>query len=163
LENPKDQKPISIKALDVPPRVKQSTYPEPFRSRMNNRIKAQLGEFFGIKNFGINLTRIHPGGESALLHKHTKQDEFIYILEGEATLVTENGEYLLTSGMCAGFPANGSAHQLVNRSKSEVLYLEVGDRTPNDEATYPRDDLKASMNTDGSWKFTHKDGTPYVV
>jgi uncharacterized cupin superfamily protein len=163
LGNSKESKPVAVKSIDVPPRIKQSTYPEPFRSRMNNRIKAQLGEFFGIKNFGINLTRLYPGGESALLHKHSKQDEFIYILEGEATLVTEDGEHVLTSGMCAGFPANGTAHQLLNRSSKDVLYLEVGDRTPNDEATYPKDDLKASMNPNGTWTFTHKDGTPYDV
>lgn len=157
---PNEKKPAAIQASAIPPRTKPSFYPEPFRSRMNNRVKTPLGDFFGIKNFGVNMTRLHPGGESALFHKHTKQDEFIYILEGEATLTTEDGEQVLTPGMCAGFPAGGTAHQLTNRGQKDVVYIEVGDRTPDDEATYPRDDIKAQMTTNG-WVFTKKDGTPY--
>lgn len=155
------KKPKAIQASEVPPRRKPSVYPEPFRSRMNGRVKAQLGEFFGLKNFGVNLTRLAPGGESALLHKHTKQDEFIYVVEGNPTLITEQGEATLAPGTCAGFPAGGAAHQLVNRTEKEVVYLEVGDRTPGDEGLYPRDDLKAQLSPEGQWVFTHKDGTPY--
>jgi uncharacterized cupin superfamily protein len=154
-------KKTAIRALDVPLRTKPSVYPEPFFSMMKGREKRQLGEFFGLKNFGVNLTRIMPGGQSSMLHKHSKQDEFIYILEGTATLVTEEGEHTLTAGMCAGFPAGGSAHQLVNKSDKDVYYLEAGDRTAGDEATYPRDDLKADLGPDGQWIFTHKDGKPY--
>lgn len=156
-----NKKPLVSHAHLIPVRTKPSNYPEPFRSRMSNRSKAQLGDFFGLKNFGVNLTRLHPGGESSLLHKHTRQDEFIYILSGEATLITEEGEHLLTSGMCAGFPAGGFAHQLVNRSFQEVLYLEVGDRSPDDEGLYPHDDLRAQLSSAGNWIFTKKDGTPY--
>ncbi|MEQ8806868.1 MAG: cupin domain-containing protein, partial [Rhodospirillales bacterium] len=99
--------------------------------------------------------------ESALLHRHTRQDEFIYILEGAPTLVTEDGETELSPGMCAGFPAGGSAHHLVNRTAADVLYLEVGDRTPGDAASYPRDDIQARMGDDGKWQFSRKDGSPY--
>ena len=155
------QKPIAVKADAVPPRTRPSNYPEPFFSRMLKREKRQLGDVFGLKNFGVNLTRLMPGGESALLHRHSKQDEFIYILEGEPTLVTETGEVKLSPGMCAGFPAAGEAHQLVNRSSQDVLYLEVGDRTPGDEGSYPKDDIQAVLGTDGKWVFTHKDGRPY--
>lgn len=156
-----DEKPSAVRALDVAPRAKPSTYPEPFFSRMAGREKRQLGDLFGLGNFGVNLTRLAPGGESALLHRHTRQDEFVYILEGSPTLVTEEGETLLAPGMCAGFPAGGSAHQLVNRTAADVLYLEVGDRTPGDAASYPRDDIQADLGPDGQWLFTHKDGTPY--
>jgi uncharacterized cupin superfamily protein len=152
--------PLALRAVDVAPRTKPSNYPEPFFSRMARREKRQLGDQFGLKNFGVNLTRLAPGGESALLHRHSKQDEFIYILEGEPTLVTETAEVKLAPGMCAGFPAAGVAHQLVNRSEREVLYLEIGDRTSGDEGTYPRDDIQAA-SVDGQWIFTHKDGTPY--
>jgi len=155
------QKPIAVNADAVPPRAKPSNYPEPFFSRMLKREKRQLGDVFGLKNFGVNLTRLMPGGESALLHRHSKQDEFIYILEGEPTLVTETGEVKLSPGMCAGFPAAGEAHQLVNRSSQDVLYLEVGDRTPGDEGSYPKDDIQAALGPDGKWVFTHKDGRPY--
>jgi uncharacterized cupin superfamily protein len=155
------RKPIAVHAETVAPRTKPSNYPEPFFSRMLKREKRQLGDVFGLKNFGVNLTRLMPGGESALLHRHSKQDEFIYILKGEPTLVTETAEVQLSPGMCAGFPASGEAHQLVNRTGEDVLYLEVGDRTPSDEGSYPRDDIQAALGPDGKWVFTHKDGTPY--
>jgi len=155
------QKPIAVIADAVPPRTRPSNYPEPFFSRMLKREKRQLGDVFGLKNFGVNLTRLLPGGESALLHRHSKQDEFIYILQGEPTLVTETTEVKLSPGMCAGFPAAGEAHQLVNRGSQDVLYLEVGDRTPGDEGSYPKDDIQAVLGADGKWAFTHKDGRPY--
>jgi uncharacterized cupin superfamily protein len=153
--------PIAIAAASAPPRTKPSNYPEPFFSRMGKREKRPLGDLFGLRNFGVNLTRIAPGGESSILHRHSRQDEFVYILEGEPTLVTETEEVVLSPGMCAGFPAKGIAHQLVNRTDRDVVYLEIGDRSAGDEGTYPRDDLKATLGPDGKWSFTHKDGQPY--
>jgi uncharacterized cupin superfamily protein len=153
--------PLAIDARSAPPRTKRSNYPEPFFSRMAGREKRPLGDLFGLKNFGVNLTRLAPGGQSALLHRHSKQDEFIYILEGEPTLVTDQGVVVLAPGMCAGFPAGGLAHHLVNRTQSDVVYLEAGDRTPGDEGAYPADDIKAALQQDGTWAFTHKDGRPY--
>ena len=153
--------PPAVAAIDVAPRTKRSNYPEPFFGRMAKREKRLLGELFGLKNFGVNMTRLMPGGESALLHRHSKQDEFIYILEGAPTLVTEAGEFKLAPGMCAGFPAAGQAHQLVNRTDGDVLYLEIGDRRPGDAAEYPLDDLKAVQDAAGQWVFLHKDGQPY--
>jgi uncharacterized cupin superfamily protein len=152
---------VALRAADAPPRTKPSNYPEPFFSRMGRREKRPLGDLFGLRNFGVNLTRLAPGGESALLHRHSRQDEFVYILQGAPTLVTDVGEVPLLPGMCAGFPARGVAHQLVNRTAEDVVYLEIGDRTPGDEGTYPVDDLKAVLGPDGKWIFTHKDGTPY--
>jgi uncharacterized cupin superfamily protein len=153
--------PIALEAASAPLRTKPSNYPEPFFSRMAKREKRPLGDLFGLKNFGINLTRLKPGGESALLHRHSKQDEFVYILEGDPTLVTDRGEVALAPGMCAGFAAGGIAHQLVNRTDSDVVYLEFGDRTPGDDGAYPADDLKAALGPEGTWQFTHKDGRPY--
>ncbi len=151
----------AIDAATAEPRSRPSNYPEPFASRVAGRVKRPLGEFFGLKNFGVNLTTLKPGAESALLHRHSRQDEFIYILEGEPILATEKGETVLGPGMCAGFPAAGPAHHLVNRSDSDVIYLEIGDRTAGDEASYPEDDLKAALDRQGKWVFTHKDGRPY--
>ena len=153
--------PIALVALEVAPRTKRSNYPEPFATRMEGREKRVLGDCFGLRNFGVNLTRIAPGGVSALLHRHTVQDEFVYILEGCPTLVTDAGEVELTPGMCAGFPAQGLAHQLVNRTDADVLYLEIGDRLPGDGATYPDDDIVAEQEAPGRWRFVHKDGQPY--
>jgi uncharacterized cupin superfamily protein len=151
---PETRPPLAIKAEDAPLRAKPSNYPEPFFSRMAKREKRPLGDIFGLTNFGVNLTRLLPGGESALLHRHSKQDEFVYILEGTPTLVTDTGEIEMKPGMCAGFPAAGIAHHLVNRTTGDVVYLEIGDRTPGDEGSYPNDDLKASLGPDGKWMFT---------
>src|ERR1700704_789170 len=151
------QPPIAIDAASAPLRSRPSNYPEPFFSRMGRREKRPLGDVFGLRNFGINLTTIHPGGESALLHRHSRQDEFIYIVQGEPTLVTDAGEVALKPGMCAGFPAGQRAHQLVNRTDRDVLYLEVGDRTPGDEGFYPADDIQAAQAPDGKWIYTRKD------
>jgi uncharacterized cupin superfamily protein len=152
---------FAVDAWSVPARTKPSNYPGPFAARMAGREKRPLGDLFGLRNFGVNLTRLAPGAVSALRHRHSKQDEFIYVLEGEPTLVTDAGEERLRPGMCAGFPAGGTAHHLLNRTTSDVLYLELGDRTPGDEADYPDDDLRAAMKSDGSWDFAHKDGTPW--
>src|SRR3954469_6981478 len=130
--------PPAIKALDVSPRTKPSAYPEPFSSRMSRREKRGLGDVFGLRNFGVNLTRLLPGGESALLHRHSRQDELVFILEGTPTLVTDVEEILLSPGMGAGFPAGGTAHHLVNRTDTDVLYLEIGDRSAGDEGFYPK-------------------------
>ena len=152
---------IALVAAAEPPRTKPSNYPEPFATRMSGREKRPLGDLFGLTNFGVNLTRLPPGAMSALRHAHTKQDEFIYILEGSPTLVTDAGETQLSPGMCAGFKAGtGDAHNLINRTKQDVVYLEIGDRTPGDSATYPDDDLQA-VSVDGRWQFTHMDGTRY--
>lgn len=161
MSNHKTPGPIAVMAENVPPRTKPSNYPEPFFSRMNKRSKRQLGDFFGLTNFGVNLTILSPGGESALLHRHSKQEEFIFILAGEPTLVTETEEIELQPEMCAGFPAQGVAHQLVNRTDQDVVFLEIGDRTGGDEGSYPNDDIKAAQGPDGGWKFTHKSGQPY--
>jgi uncharacterized cupin superfamily protein len=158
---PETRPPLAIKAEDAPLRAKPSNYPEPFFSRMAKREKRPLGDIFGLTNFGVNLTRLLPGGESALLHRHSKQDEFVYILEGTPTLVTDTGEIEMKPGMCAGFPAAGIAHHLVNRTTRDVFYLEIGDRTPGDEGSYPNDDLKASLGPDGKWMFTRKDGSGF--
>jgi len=124
-------------------------------------VKRPLGDLFGLTNFGVNLTRLLPGAMSALRHAHTKQDEFVYILEGRPTLVTDAGRTALGPGMCAGFKGGtGDGHHLVNETTEDVVYLEIGDRTPGDTATYPDDDI-AAVAVDGKWRFAHKDGTPY--
>lgn len=156
-----EAKPIAIVAAQAATRAKPSNYPEPFASRMTGREKRPLGDVFGLTNFGVNLTRLAPGGSSALRHAHSKQDEFIYVLQGHPTLYTDEGRTELSPSMCAGFKAGtGNAHHLVNETLQDVLYLEVGDRTPGDEGSYPDDDLKAVL-AEGKWRFAHKDGTPY--
>lgn len=154
-------KPVALVAGDAPPRTRPTNYPEPFASRMQGRIKRPLGDLFGLTNFGVNLTRLKPGASSALRHTHTRQDEFVYILEGCPTLHTDEGFTPLRPGMCAGFQAGtGNGHRLLNETAEDVVYLEVGDRSPGDQGSYPDDDLRAQL-VGGAWVFTHKDGTPY--
>lgn len=153
--------PVALVAADVPPRTKPSLYPEPYASMMRGRVKQVLGDRFGLVNFGVNRVRIAPGGRSALRHAHASQDEFVYVLEGVATLHTDAGATPLGAGMCAGFRAgSGDAHCLSNDSDTELVYLEVGDRSAGDAVVYPDDDLRAEF-VDGGWQFRHKDGTPY--
>lgn len=157
----REHHPVAIAAADAPPRVRPSVYPEPFASRMAGRTKHPLGDLFGLANFGVNLTRLAPGACSALRHAHAKQDEFIYVLQGRPTLITDAGETELAPGMCAGFRAGtGDGHQLVNRGGEEAVYLEVGDRSAGDSVSYPDDDITGTL-ADGKWRFSHKDGTPY--
>jgi uncharacterized cupin superfamily protein len=143
------------------PETSSTGYPEPYKSRVAGRFRRRLGDHAGLKNFGVNLTRLDPGAESSMRHWHVKQDEFIYVLEGEITLVTDAGRQKLGPGMAAGFPAGKvDGHQLVNETATPVLYLEIGDRTPDDSADYPDVDLAVRM-VEGKWVFTHKDGSPF--
>jgi uncharacterized cupin superfamily protein len=152
---------VAVLASEVPLRPIKTIYPEVFASRVAGREKRPLGDYFGLQNFGVNLTRMAPGSQSALRHSHAKQDEFVYVLEGAVTLITNSGEQELTAGMCAGFRAGtGDAHHLVNKSPSDVLYLEIGDRTPGETAEYPDDDLKI-VSVDGKWRVSRKDGSSF--
>lgn len=152
---------LKITAANIAPRKTKSVYPEPFASQMNGRIKRKLGDVFGLNSFGVNQTVLEPGAQSALMHRHAVQDEFVYVLYGVATLVTDQGETEMRAGDCAGFSAKGIAHQLVNRTDENVTYLEIGDRQDGDSAEYPNDDLVATLDGAGAWQFTHKDGKPY--
>ena len=155
------RKDVAIRAADAPVRARPSNYPEPFASRMIRRQKQPLGDLFGLTNFGVNLTRLAPGARSALRHAHSKQDEFVYVLEGTPTLFTDEGPTRLEPGMCAGFKAGtGNGHHLVNETSQEAVYLEIGDRSAGDSCTYPDDDL-VGTSVNGKWLFTHKDGSPY--
>ena len=151
----------AIDASKVPPREKTTTYPEPFAARMAGRQKRQLGEFFGLQNFGVNLTHLAPSAISSLRHAHTKQDEFVYIVRGRPTLHTDEGRLQLSPGMCVGFRAGtGNAHNLHNDTADEVVYIEIGDRMPGDEVSYPEDDLQV-VRAGGKGRYAHKDGTFY--
>ena len=152
--------PVHVESIIAP--KKKTVYPHQFESLVEGRTKLKLGDYFGLTNFGVNLTRLAPGAISALFHHHSKQDEFIYVLEGMPTLVLGEKEYLLKQNDCYGFKAGSEvASQLINKSSKPVSYIEIGDRTEGDEVVYPNDDLKARQLSNGQWEFTHKDGRPY--
>ena len=142
--------------------VKGTGYPEPFRAAVAGRSRQRVGNAAGLTNFGVNLTALEPGAQSALRHWHSHQDEFIYVVSGELVLITDAGETLLTPGMMAGFPAGiADGHCLINRSDAIATYLEIGDRTPGDRAEYPVPDLRALPDPDKGYYFAHRDGQVY--
>ncbi|MEZ4295736.1 MAG: cupin domain-containing protein [Polyangiaceae bacterium] len=154
---------LRLPALDpaTTPEVRSNGYPEPYRSRMGDRVKRRLGDACGLTKMGVNLVTLAPGAQSALRHWHTIEDELVYVLEGEVTLITNGGEQLLTAGMCAGFPAGArDGHHFVNRSSAPVQYLEIGNRIDGDNAFYPDDDL-VWVEVDGEVKAVHRDMNVY--
>ncbi len=154
---------LRLPALDpaAVPERRGSGYPEPYRSRMGDRAKRKLGDACGLTKFGVNLVTLAPGGQSALRHWHTLEDEFVYVVSGELVLVTDTGEQVLRAGMCAGYPAGArDAHHMMNRSDAPGVYLEVGSRIAGDNAFYPDDDLMWVEREDGTIA-AHKDGRAY--
>lgn len=134
-------------------------YPEPFASACADRTRRRLGDAGGLQDFGVNLMGLPPGRWSSQRHWHSHEDEFVYVLEGELTLVEDDGETTLGPGDCAAFPkGTGNGHHLVNRGSITAVYLEVGSRHPDDVTTCSDVDL-TSNNRDG--RFVRKDGTPY--
>ncbi len=137
-------------------------YPEPFRENVVARAKRALGDAFGLCRYGVNLVDLSPGTWSSQRHWHTHEDEFIYVISGQLTLITDAGEQILTPGMVAGFPAGDSdGHHLINKSDETASYLEVGDRNSQDEVFYPDIDLLYKVNDEGEHEFTNRDGVPY--
>jgi uncharacterized cupin superfamily protein len=151
-------------ALDpqtVPAR-RGSSYPAPFRAEVESRQKRPLGDALGLSQFGVNLVLLPPGCWSSQRHWHTHEDEFVYVLEGELTLVTDAGEQLLRPGTAAGFPAGkADGHHLINRTDRPATYLEVGTRRDDvDEVDYSDIDM-AVRHRDGAQMFVRKSGEPY--
>jgi uncharacterized cupin superfamily protein len=139
-----------------------TVYPEPYRSRVLPRSKRALGDALGLTRIGINLTTLAPGKESSMCHWHTREDEFVYVLEGELVLRTAGGEQLLRAGMCAGFAAGAEVgHQLINRSNAPAVYLEVSNREAEDTCYYTDADVDLAWNPPHArGKVTRRDGTP---
>ncbi len=155
----------ALPALDpeTQPWIEHTDYPEPFQALVAGALRRKLGDATGLTNFGVNLVRLPSGSASSQRHWHTKQDEFVFVLEGELVLVTDAGEQVLTAGMAAGFPAGvPDGHHLINRSGRDALYLEIGDRTKFDDGDYPDLDMVWRSVGDGDrYIYLHRDGTPW--
>jgi uncharacterized cupin superfamily protein len=141
------------------PERKGAGYPAPFDAPCAERVRQRLGNAGGLTDFGVNLMRLPPGAWSSQRHWHSHEDEFVYVLEGELTLMEDGGETMLRAGDCAAFPkGSGDGHHMINRSDAMAVYLEVGSRQPADLTTCSDIDMM-SANADG--RFTHMDGAPY--
>jgi uncharacterized cupin superfamily protein len=146
--------------LTAVPARKGSGYPPPFDVPCAARLRQRLGNAGGLRDFGVNLMRLPPGGWSSQRHWHSDEDEFVYVLEGELTLIENDGETLLRAGDCAAFPkGTGNGHHMINKSAVVAVYLEIGSRNPADLTTCSDIDLKSAA-ADG--RFVHKDGRPYA-
>jgi uncharacterized cupin superfamily protein len=142
--------------LSLPGR-KGTAYPPELAREIRDREKRALGNAAGLSRFGVNLTRLPPGEISSQRHWHSAQDEFVYLLEGELVLQSDEGETLMRAGECVGFPAGrANGHRFVNRSDKPAVYLEVGDRTPDDHVTYPDVDLSAHSADGRRYSFGKK-------
>lgn len=141
------------------PQRKGTPYPPQFNAPCAERMRQRLGDAGGLQDFGINLMHLPPGNWSSQRHWHSHEDEFVYVLEGELTLVEDEGETLLRAGDCAAFAKNsGNGHHLINKSGTTAVYLEIGSRRMADVTTCSDIDM---MSTNADGRFTHKDGTPY--
>jgi uncharacterized cupin superfamily protein len=143
------------------PERRGSGYPEPFRRAVEGRVKRALGDPFGLSQYGVNLVELPPGCWSSQRHWHSHEDEFVYVVSGELTLVTDAGEQPMHPGMVAGFPAGrADGHHLINRSSKPAVYLEVGTRIAADEVVYSDIDMELRHRPEGQ-VFVHKNGEPY--
>jgi uncharacterized cupin superfamily protein len=153
--------PVIQDPMSVPDR-RSTIYPEQFREGLDGRLKRALTEGLGLTQFGVNLTTLDPGARSSHRHWHAVEDEFIYVLEGELTLVTMDGEQTILPPAAVGFPAGDkNGHCLINKGAVPATYLEVGTRSPIDDVDYPDIDMKAEKR-DGKYRFLHKNGEPYT-
>jgi uncharacterized cupin superfamily protein len=144
------------------PTDSRTNYPAPFDRAVLGRQRKRLGNAAGLDQFGVNLTTLKPGAASALRHWHEREDELVYMLEGEAVLIEDAGETVLRPGDAAGFKANSrNGHQLVNRSNRDAVYLEIGTRSKHERVDYPDVDLMV-VRDDNGMRYTHKDGKPYT-
>jgi len=150
---------IDVASLPVDTRT---GYPAPFDSVVRGRERKRLGNAVGLDQFGVNLTTLKPGAASALRHWHEREDELVYVLQGEVVLIEDGGEYLLKPGDAAGFKANNpNGHHLVNRSDRDAVYLEVGTRSKHERAHYSDVDMMV-VRDDTGLRYTHKNGEPYA-
>ncbi|WP_300544782.1 cupin domain-containing protein [Maricaulis sp.] len=138
-------------------------YPDEHAGVVNGRYTRRLSAQAGLSQFGFNQVRLVPGAWSSQRHWHTHEDEFVYVIEGEATLVTDEGETVMRAGDCAGFPAGeANGHCIRNRSDADCVFLVAGTRSDEDGAHYPDIDMEARPGRySGPAVFTRKDGTPY--
>jgi uncharacterized cupin superfamily protein len=137
--------------------VAGTLYPPPFDEPCRARERTRLGDVAGLKQFGVNLLRLPPDAWSSQRHWHEREDEFVYVLSGEVTLLTDGGSEVLRPGDAAGFKANDpDGHCLQNRSDRDAVVLEIGSRVTGETAHYSDIDMMAHGGA-----YTHRDGTPY--
>jgi uncharacterized cupin superfamily protein len=143
-------------------KVVGTLYPPPYDKPCRPRVRLKLGDVANLTQFGVNLLTLPPGAWSSQRHWHTREDEFIYVLEGEVTLATDAGEEILRAGDCAGFKAGDEdGHCLKNLGDKPARVLEIGTRAPEgDVVSYSGLDMMTAP-AGAKYPYQHRDGTPY--
>src|SRR5215813_6595155 len=115
--------------LEKAPTGQGTRYPPPHDTPCKERRWKMLGSAAGLTQFGVNLVTLPPGCWSSQRHWHSHEDEFVWVVAGEAVLVTDAGEETLRAGDSAGFKAGvHDGHHLQNRTSTDVVLLVVGSR-----------------------------------
>jgi uncharacterized cupin superfamily protein len=137
-------------------------YPSPFDKRCRARERRRIGDAAALTQFGVNLLRLPPRTWSSQRHWHTEEDELVYVVSGEVTLVTDEGPEVLRAGDAAGFRAGDqNGHCLQNRSHSDAIVLEIGSRLRSDAAHYSDIDMISPAGGTPAI-YVRRDGTPYT-
>ena len=156
---PKTKPPIDLFAIEG---QSGGGMPEPFRSTLGPGTWRDIEAHFDLTKFGVSVEVLPSGSQSALRHWHTENDEFVVVLSGELTLVTDDARTSMGPNMCVGFKAgNPDGHHLINESKHDASFLVVGSRSKNDKVHYPDDDIQWLQDSKGKWIAAHKDGSAY--
>jgi uncharacterized cupin superfamily protein len=147
--------------IDKIPVDASTNYPKPFDEAVKGRSRKRLARNAGLTQFGVNVCTLEPGAASSQRHWHENEDEFVYVLSGEVVLCEDSGETVLKPGDAAAWKAGvADGHCLINRSKSDAVFIEVGTRAAAEKAHYS--DIDMMVVRDGSaFNYTHKDGKPY--
>jgi uncharacterized cupin superfamily protein len=152
-------KPISLATLDwvTPPHP----YPPGFDGLSDGKEVKNLSSPLGLRNFVVALVRLAPGAQDALRHWHSKQDEFVYMLDGELTLVTDARETTVSRGQSLGFRFGvEDGHMLENRSDLPATFMVVVGSRKDEVVTFSDHDLVLDDKTSGPiWQ--HRNGVPY--
>lgn len=148
-----DQTPLPVRTGSI--------YPDPYGAMMRGRASLRLGDAGGLTQFGVNLVTLDPGALSSLRHWHQNEDEFVMVTEGECTLVQNEGPTIMRKGDCAAFPAGDpNGHHFRNHTGQVARFLVIGSKARHEIATYSDVDLKLELS-DGTARFTYRDGTPF--
>jgi uncharacterized cupin superfamily protein len=128
--------------IDVPAFMRRHVVNAVTGEDLGEYSNANLGDAGGLTQFGVHLEILHPGGKSSMRHWHESEDEFVYVLSGELTLVEDGGDTALRAGDAAAWPAGLEvAHRLENRGSADATYLVVGTRAAWDRIHYRDHDL----------------------
>jgi uncharacterized cupin superfamily protein len=143
--------------LDQIPRTNATGYPAIYADVVQGRWYRRLAEAGGLTEFGVSHVTLKPGAWSSQRHWHEREDEFVVVLAGEATLVDDHGRTPMRPGDCASFPkGDGNGHVLINESDADCLFIAVGRKSASD-CHYPDID----MHLFGGDAFRRKDSSAF--